>query len=540
LSSQDNKAFEKKISLNDELSRLKSLEQLELEHDELSQYQEHLSRSNKEYLTSIEAVDFYDQLIPFLVRELEKKKIAIDNMRTEKKDASPIFTQVKGGPLRTMPQDIKDWLKKLEELGYGGPDFDKLKKQMFQRDASGRLVKNEGDLYAIIGDFAINALDKSKSDLDKMDMDKKKAKLSQISSVGFDEEPLQAIPPDIEEKLKRMESADIDLPKLGEFRKRLARKKPTGEIALSQKEMYLKMFDFFEQEVKRSKAKWIRDKKLEATIDTARTAQEQQAAASTPEKALKVFPQDIFEKVKKLEESRYVEAEKVNNLKTELLRRNSNGNLVNSYGDICKKLVDFYDLLFAERSKELEIMEQFKEKNELQQSGEILSIAGNGSKGELEKINEELSRRESLASEYFARSQRLEMDIKRLRDRKEKSLEEIKNKSNEKLISRLLVVLDDLERAINSTAEQGDASFTALLQGVEVIGRRLLSVLNREGLQKIVAEVGKEFDPKVHEAFERVVSGEHPEDTVLEVLRQGYFLGGKLLRPALVKVTKNP
>ena len=538
MSSQDN-VLDKKVSLKDEIVRLRGLEKLELEHEVLEQYQEHLSRSSKDFLSSGEAVDFYHQLIPFLVRELEKKKIAVDNMRTKKSDTSAIFGKVKGGPLRTVPQDIKDWLKKFEDMGHKGQEFDKLKKQLFQRDASGRLVKTAAELYTLIAAFSMEALDQSKSHLDRMDMEKKKSKLSKITSLGLDDGPLKEIPSDIQDKLKRIESADIDLAKLSEFKKRLARRKPTGELFMSHKEMYLKLFDFYEQEFKRSKAKWLRDKKLEATIDSAKSFQEKTSGPPAENKALKVFPSDIMEKVKKLEESKTVEQDRVDKLKVELLRRNSNGNLVNSYSDMCKKLADFYELVFQERSKDLEMMEQFKENNKLQSEEAFSSDSSSeGSSEEVEKMRGELARRESLASEYFARSQRLEMDIKRLRERKEKSLEEIKNKSNEKLINRLLLVLDDFERAMSaSSGDDIEMNYNGLLQGVGLINRRLLNVLNKEGLKKIEAE-GQEFDPKFHEAFEQVVSDKHPEDTVVEVLRQGYFIGDKLLRPSLVKVSK--
>jgi hypothetical protein len=107
----------KKVSLNEELIRLRKLENLELEQEELSRYQEHLSRSEKNFLTSSEAVDFYQQFIPFLIRELEKKKIAVDNMRmVEKKDVSTMFSTGAKTAGRSVPQDIKDWLKNLKIL----------------------------------------------------------------------------------------------------------------------------------------------------------------------------------------------------------------------------------------------------------------------------------------------------------------------------------------------------------------------------------------------------------------------------------------
>jgi molecular chaperone GrpE len=66
----------------------------------------------------------------------------------------------------------------------------------------------------------------------------------------------------------------------------------------------------------------------------------------------------------------------------------------------------------------------------------------------------------------------------------------------------------------------------------------MVSVLQREGLKPIESPSGTEFDPKIHEAFEKIENDEYPEDTIISVLRQGYWLGNKLLRPSLVRVSK--
>jgi hypothetical protein len=89
--------------------------------------------------------------------------------------------------------------------------------------------------------------------------------------------------------------------------------------------------------------------------------------------------------------------------------------------DLFNKLLDFYEKILKERSKDIDAIEQFREQNKLEFSGETVS------KGQEDNnIKNELARREKLASEYFARSQRLEMDIKRLKERKTRLLMNLK------------------------------------------------------------------------------------------------------------------
>jgi molecular chaperone GrpE len=107
-----------------------------------------------------------------------------------------------------------------------------------------------------------------------------------------------------------------------------------------------------------------------------------------------------------------------------------------------------------------------------------------------------------------------------------------------RVLGELLPVLDDLERAIvhaTSSAEGG-----SLVEGVQLVQRQFLAALGRLDVVPIEAE-GQLFDPALHEAISRQES-DQPSGTVVQVLRRGYKLGGRLLRPARVVVagTKNP
>jgi molecular chaperone GrpE len=97
-------------------------------------------------------------------------------------------------------------------------------------------------------------------------------------------------------------------------------------------------------------------------------------------------------------------------------------------------------------------------------------------------------------------------------------------------------VLDDLHKALDHTPAGVDEGW---MKGVELSVRKLEEALGAHGLQAIDA-VGRPFDPNVHEAIGHQESTEHPEDTVVQVLRPGYRIRDRVVRPALVKVARPP
>jgi molecular chaperone GrpE len=102
-------------------------------------------------------------------------------------------------------------------------------------------------------------------------------------------------------------------------------------------------------------------------------------------------------------------------------------------------------------------------------------------------------------------------------------------------VAKLLPVLDNLELAVSSAEQSRD--FDRMLKGVEMVFGELREVLEGEGLVRIEAE-GKPFDPERHEAVVAVEQEGVEPGTVVDVVRTGYELRGRVLRPAMVKVAK--
>jgi molecular chaperone GrpE len=102
-------------------------------------------------------------------------------------------------------------------------------------------------------------------------------------------------------------------------------------------------------------------------------------------------------------------------------------------------------------------------------------------------------------------------------------------------VARLLPVLDNFELAVSSAEQSRD--FDRMLKGVEMVFGEFREVLESEGLVRIEAE-GKPFDPERHEAVIAVEEEGTESGTVVNIVRTGYELRGKVLRPAMVKVAK--
>ena len=139
----------------------------------------------------------------------------------------------------------------------------------------------------------------------------------------------------------------------------------------------------------------------------------------------------------------------------------------------------------------------------------------------------ELARRER--DEYLDSMRRMKAELENSRKRQERERTRLVQLASERLVTELLPVLDNLERALEA---EGD-----IHEGVRATRDQLLAVLEREGLTPVASD-GESFDPAVHEAVMGQASDEYEEDTVIVTLERGYALNGKPIRPAKVIVAK--
>jgi molecular chaperone GrpE len=131
------------------------------------------------------------------------------------------------------------------------------------------------------------------------------------------------------------------------------------------------------------------------------------------------------------------------------------------------------------------------------------------------------------------RLMRLKADFDNYKKRIEREREANKRHASAGLVTRLLPVLDNFERALARDVPAENEN--AFREGIEMIFRQLLEELREEGLTS-VDSIGQPFDPNVHEAVATDARADLPAQTVLEELQRGYLMHNRLLRPSLVKV----
>jgi molecular chaperone GrpE len=136
---------------------------------------------------------------------------------------------------------------------------------------------------------------------------------------------------------------------------------------------------------------------------------------------------------------------------------------------------------------------------------------------------------------------RLAAEMDNLRRRTERDVKDAKSYSVAGFARDMLAVSDNLRRALDAipadAREGGDAGFKALVEGVEMTERSMLAALERHGVHKI-EPVGEKFDPNFHQAMFEVPNTEVANNTVVQVVQAGYVIGERVLRPAMVGVSK--
>ena len=148
------------------------------------------------------------------------------------------------------------------------------------------------------------------------------------------------------------------------------------------------------------------------------------------------------------------------------------------------------------------------------------------------RIEEMLEEERRRSEELLTKMRYLQADFENYRKRMEKELQEAEEMSVRGLADRLLNVVDELELAVANSEkpEQG----RAVSEGIKMIYKNLISALRSTGLKRI-EPVGMPFDPKLHDAVEKV-QGSSESDVVAKEIRGGYTFRGQVLRPSMVKV----
>ena len=169
------------------------------------------------------------------------------------------------------------------------------------------------------------------------------------------------------------------------------------------------------------------------------------------------------------------------------------------------------------------------------------AAAGERTEGSVDGDYEALVRLLKENEELKDRALRVAAEMENLRRRTARDVHDARTYAVANFARDMLSVSDNLRRALDAVPAEakaaGDAGFKALIEGVDLTERAMLSALERHGVKKLAPE-GEKFDPNFHQAMFEVPNPEVPAGTVVQVVQPGYSIGERVLRPAMVGVAK--
>jgi molecular chaperone GrpE len=172
-----------------------------------------------------------------------------------------------------------------------------------------------------------------------------------------------------------------------------------------------------------------------------------------------------------------------------------------------------------------------------------INLMSNGQKAlqrdekQLETLLQDLDVERKRSEDCLTRLKYMQADYENFKKRHDRELEEARKYCTERIILELLEVVDELEMAVNSGRSSKPSE--AIVRGVEITLKKLEKVLKNEGVSPIEC-VGKAFDPSKHDAVARIEKDGVEDCMVIEEVRRGYIMRGRVIRPSIVKIAVKP
>ncbi len=154
----------------------------------------------------------------------------------------------------------------------------------------------------------------------------------------------------------------------------------------------------------------------------------------------------------------------------------------------------------------------------------------------IEELTEELQQAQDKVKEYWEQILRLKAEIDNNRKRCEREVEQAHKYAVKNFVEALLPVTDSLELGIQAS-EQDNATLETIREGMQMTMDLFKKILKQHGIEEI-HPIGEKFNPEHHQAMSQQESSEHEPNTVLSVMQKGYLLNDRLVRPAMVVVSK--
>ncbi len=181
---------------------------------------------------------------------------------------------------------------------------------------------------------------------------------------------------------------------------------------------------------------------------------------------------------------------------------------------------------------ETRVPENGKHDEPLHETHEADATAG----ADPQTLQQALAEAQAKAEEYLAGWQRERAEFANYRQRVEQQAAQTRDRVRGDVLKGLLDILDDLDLALQNRPTEGEAA--AWAEGIVLIAQKIRNFLQQQGLETIEPQPGDPFDPYLHEAIAAEPSDEVASGHIIEVLRKGYRVGDRVLRPALVRVAQ--
>lgn len=160
-------------------------------------------------------------------------------------------------------------------------------------------------------------------------------------------------------------------------------------------------------------------------------------------------------------------------------------------------------------------------------------------KTEVEQLQDQVEAAELAASQAKDDLLRVQAEMQNLRRRTEQDIEKAHKFGQEKLVAELLAVRDNLERALVSASDSEDAVVKAIHEGVDLTLKSFVACFAKFNIEEVDPQ-GEPFDPLLHQAMSMQENPDVEPNTVIAVMQKGYSLHGRVIRPAMVMVSKGP
>lgn len=181
--------------------------------------------------------------------------------------------------------------------------------------------------------------------------------------------------------------------------------------------------------------------------------------------------------------------------------------------------------------------DQSVEENNEVEGNEAEPVEAVGEQAQLIEALQKLAQAETVIAHQKDEVLRVQAEMQNLRRRTEQDVEKAHKYGQEKLSAELLAVMDNLERALQVNMDRDDEAVKGLLQGVELTLKSFIDCFKKFSIEQI-DPLGEPFDPQLHQAMSMQENANVEPDTVTAVMQKGYTLHGRVIRPAMVMVSK--